>query len=390
MKSVCFLSIATHLGGAEKSLLDLVLGIKKNNYFNPIVIVAKDSGLLIDELKRKNINVIKLPLPRILLRISRSKPIISFFYLFLSTPQLFLYLLRLKKAIKSIKPSIIHTTGIKFHIIGGFVAWLVNIPVVWHLRDIIGGFTKLVLRVEQFIFSVKIIANSLATAKSFKKSMDYDSVIYNGFDPNIYFQNKNYFLHERFNIDKSMPIVGIVGVLARWKGQVEFIQMASELSIKNPQVYFAIIGGEIYDTQKKSEYKRFLFKQVNRLGLDNRFIFMGFQKNISEVLNSLSVLVHASIEPEPFGRVIVEAMACGIPVVASRSGGVTEIFEEGKMGLMVDPKDTKQMAEKVNYLLNNQTIANQLAEEGKKEFLRKFTLEKHILLMEDLFKRLAK
>ena len=102
----------------------------------------------------------------------------------------------------------------------------------------------------------------------------------------------------------------------------------------------------------------------------------GFEPKPEVAVGSLDILVHASIKPEPFGRVIVEAMASGTPVVASKSGGCVEIIENGVDGFLVEPGDTDEMAQAVETLLRNKGISDEFSKRGKEKVFREFSLEK--------------
>ena len=111
---------------------------------------------------------------------------------------------------------------------------------------------------------------------------------------------------------------------------------------------------------------------------------MGFQKDISKVMNGFDVLIHASVRPEPFGRVILEAFACEIPVVAAAAGGVLELVRDGETGLLFKPGDVLAMADQVRKIFEVPGLAARLTANAKKLFMNNFTIETHVAQVAEL------
>lgn len=365
-ETICFYNISTELGGAERSLLDLVthLEVVSNGKFRPLVLLPKSSGSLIDQLKVAKIDYSILKMPRFFMKTSRETPVVSLLFGVLSLPALLGYCWRLCRLLKASQERkeirLIHTSGIKCHLLAGILQPIHRGKVLWHLRDILRpGPIRSLLRWVRSFTGISVIANSEATRRSFDSSDKAVEVIYNGLDPQVFFPNPNQEFRSYFGVGAETPIVGIVGALARWKGQLEFIQMGIELVRKGVNARFVIVGDQIYDTSGdqgtfvKRGYKKELQDTVEQSGLNSYFHFTGFLKDSVKVMNGLDLLVHASIRPEPFGRVILEAMACGVPVVASAAGGVLELIEAGKTGLLFPPGDIQSMEQKVELILGD-------------------------------------
>jgi glycosyltransferase involved in cell wall biosynthesis len=118
------------------------------------------------------------------------------------------------------------------------------------------------------------------------------------------------------------------------------------------------------------------FVTEHRLG--KRVHFVPFQSNVAAALSDLEVLIHASLRPEPFGRVIIEAMAMRKPVIASKAGGPLEIVDDGINGFLVPPGDDAELAEKIVLLLTNPELASQLGHEAYLKTRRCHTIEQHV------------
>lgn len=201
-------------------------------------------------------------------------------------------------------------------------------------------------------------------------------MIHNGLDPKVFFPKRNRIFNQELGVAQDVPIVGIVGVLARWKGQLDFLEMASHLIGRGCKASFAIVGGEIYDTSGERGYEEELKARARELGIEKRVLFTGFRSDAAQSINALDVLVHASVRPEPFGRVIIEAMACGVPLVATAAGGVLEIVDDGESGLLAPPGNPKALGFQVERLLSEPELAQSLASAGNERFLSSFASER--------------
>lgn len=384
---ICFYAVASHLGGAERSLLELLRGLKAGQRFEPWVILP-GRGPLAKELERAGVRYEVLAMPEAFLKMSRDAPLTAIGSAVRAIPGMGVYLARLVKRIRKEKPALLHTNAIKCHALAALISPLAGVPVLWHLRDILQpGPTLAVLQgLRQAMRGrVSLVANSKATARSFGLGVP---VVHNGLDPAIFFPQRNRILKDRLGLSPEVPVVGIVGVLARWKGQIEFLRMAAELAAAGSSARFAVIGGEIYDTVGEKGFERRLKHEAERLGIADRVLFTGFVPDPAEAVNGLDVLVHASLKPEPFGRVIVEGLACGVPVVASAEGGVLEIVEQAKTALLVPAGDVKEMAAAVRRLLEDAALRERLIASGRERFLSAFTCDAYVTGIERLYSEL--
>jgi glycosyltransferase involved in cell wall biosynthesis len=136
-------------------------------------------------------------------------------------------------------------------------------------------------------------------------------------------------IHEKLGLPRDVRLIGMPAVFARWKGHEAVIEAFRSLEKDFPNVHLVFIGGSIYDTVAEREFG----EQLNALiGGAARVHALPFQPKIESVYPELDLAVHYSLRPEPFGRVILEAMASGVPVLAAREGGPLEILGMGSVG----------------------------------------------------------
>lgn len=212
-----------------------------------------------------------------------------------------------------------------------------------------------------------IVANSKATAHAFDPSGKRIPVVYNGIDPSKW--NQSVKSREKLRI-------GILGVLAPWKGQIEFLRMAKILIDQGYEAEFLVIGGEIYDTHHSDgSFTKKLKQEIERLQISKYVTLTGFIQEPREILQSLSVLVHASLKPEPFGRVIIEAMASRVPVVAAADGGIMEIIENEKSGLLYTSGNIHELSQKVIRLIKEPWLREQFIEQAYHQVIQRFTVD---------------
>ena len=165
----------------------------------------------------------------------------------------------------------------------------------------------------------------------------------------------------------TAPCFGIVGQLVEWKGHRVFLDAAQRVFLAMPHACALVVGEAPPDRRR---YRAALEEQAVRLGIYDRVKFLGFRDDVADLLRLMDVVVHASIWAEPFGRVLVEAMAMKKPVVASMAGGPLEIVEDGKTGFLVPPGDAVRLAERILGLLAAPERARQMGDAGLKAAAR--------------------
>lgn len=166
--------------------------------------------------------------------------------------------------------------------------------------------------------------------------------------------------------------VGIIGRLTPIKGHLHFVKAMAYAARSVPRLKVWIIGDA---PRSKEAYKEQVQVLVKRLGLWHCTQFLGNQRDIPAILAHLDLLVLATTSHEAFGRVIVEAQACGVPVVATRVGGVIDIIEDQKTGLLVGPGDPAGIAQSAIKIYKDIELSRTLAENAYKKVKEKYNIE---------------
>ncbi|KHG42136.1 MULTISPECIES: glycosyltransferase family 4 protein [Nostocales] len=249
------------------------------------------------------------------------------------------------------KYDLIYANTQKALVVGAVASFLARRPLVYHLHDILSleHFSKTNLRVAVNLINrcaALVIANSQASKMAFLEAggkSDLVRVVYNGFAAKNYevdeLEVRN--LREHLRLEGKF-VIGHFSRLSPWKGQHILIDALSQC----PQdVVVILVGDALFGEQ---EYVKDLHQKVAGLGLENRVNFLGFRADIPQLMTMCDLITHTSIAAEPFGRVIVEAMLCGKPVIAAEAGGAMELVEDGINGFLVTPGEPQKLAQVIH------------------------------------------
>jgi glycosyltransferase involved in cell wall biosynthesis len=179
-------------------------------------------------------------------------------------------------------------------------------------------------------------------------------------------------LRETHHIASDAVLVSLVGRLQPWKGQREFLRAAALLADRYPQAHFAIVGGAILGWE--GDYPEELRRLATELGLNGRVTFTGHTSEVPRWMAASDVVVNAS-QPEPFGLVVVEAMAAGCAVVAVATGGPRDIIEDGRCGLLCPSQAPAALRAPLELLLDDPGLRSRLGAAGRRRVEDSFSLE---------------
>ena len=180
---------------------------------------------------------------------------------------------------------------------------------------------------------------------------------------------------KKLNIDANKKIILMPGRLTEWKGQEIFIEALNDLKIKyGYKNFLAILLGS---DQGRKIYKKKLIRLIERFRLNNDVIFLEHAPSMPVAYSVSSVIVSASIEPEAFGRISVEAQSMKKPIVASDIGGSRETIVDNKTGLLFSSSDHHSLSEKLDFIFRlDDTSLNVMGNNGRKNVQKKFNVEK--------------
>ena len=179
-------------------------------------------------------------------------------------------------------------------------------------------------------------------------------------------------------------VVSNVGRLDWWKGQDVFLRALAERAPQQPDLVALVIGAA--DSSSVSQrYRHRLEGMVADLGLSERVVFTGYRTDVADLMATSDVVVHSASEPEPFGRVVVEAMLAGRPVVATGAGGVLDIIEDQATGLLVPPGDAAAMAHALEQLAQDPDRARKMGRRAQQRARERFSTDRHAAQIQRIY-----
>lgn len=354
MNKIKIIHIITSLnfGGAERLLLDLARHLDKERFEVKVATVV-GSGPLQDEFAKAGVSV----------KVFEKKSKMGFRVIW-----------QIAKYLRAEKPDIVHA-----HLFGGdtwgrLAAILARVPVIVStehntnfdegrakrlIKKVLSWKTKKIVAVSEAVRNYSIAVDHLRPSKIL--------VIPNGIETEKFaaVAGKNF---------SNPPIIAVVGRLEEQKGH-KYLFEALNLIKTIPWILWVVGNGSL---------KNQLEQLAKDLSLRERIIFLGARRNIAEILSQIDIFVLPSLW-EGLGLAVLEAAAAGKPVVASRVGGIPEIIEDGVTGLLVRPKDVKNLADGLEHVLLGEGEAHEMGERAREVVREKFDIEKMVKTYKKLY-----
>lgn len=270
-------------------------------------------------------------------------------------------------------------------------AKLANIPQVCHIRTLkpLSTFDRyLASSVDRFIYMSKAIEDLYLHAGIPPRK---GQVIYDGFDTREHEINDFRYCNSvraEFGLTEKEWLISNIGRLDNWKGQDYFIEAIAKVVKLYPNIKALLVGAPDYNTPWNRLYYQKLQQMVKDLELFDNVFFTGYRSDISKIMADSDVIVHSSSQPEPFGRVIVEAMLTKRPVIATAAGGVLDIIEDQVTGILVPPKNVEAMTEMILRLIYNHEEAEIMAKKAFTSAKERFSVEKNIISITQVYRQL--
>jgi len=265
----------------------------------------------------------------------------------------------------------------------------IGVPVIVYERGFI-NYSKADISLTDSIHA------SIAVSRAVYKNMNYyqyrnaSSVIYDGLPVDQILGHNVSEIEKikwKWSIPRNSIVIGIIGNIREWKGQEYFVKAFLLLSKKYYNMYALVVGG--YGIEDEQYLKRLENLAVDSVARE-RLIYTGYREDISDLLRIMDVFVHASIRPEPFGMVILEAMLQKVPVIASNIGGPVEILMNGECGILVPPQNEAAIANAIEKYLNNPSFRNEMVDNAFKRMIKDFDLRKTVKQTEEIFQGICR
>jgi len=382
---IVFLNPCGQMGGAEICLMDMFMSIRSAEPDWRLSLVLGEDGPLADHAKAAGVEVIVAPFPRPLARLGDSGGgrIRALWASLKAAASTVRYASTLTRTLAKLNPNVIHTNGFKMHVLGVW-ARPTNKPVIWHIHDYVST-RPLMKRLLRFHAGrcQAVIANSQSVASDVRNVCGptlKTVCIYNAVDLKRYCPTESEPRRGQANLDSlaglARPVegtvrIGLVATMAHWKGHEVFLRALARLPEDVPYRAY-VIGGAIYQTENSQATVDSLRNLARALGVAEKTGFTGYVAEPETAIQSLDILVHASTQPEPFGRVIAEGMACGRAVICSAAGGAAELITDGQDALAHSPGDDEGLAALLTALTRDPELRGRLGRAGRITAERRF------------------
>ncbi len=367
-RRILYIHGISKIGGAEKDLLNLLEHIDRQQW-DPIVVCPPDGPLL------ERVEQLKVPVyPTKLPSWRKLKDLLDIPFVVWS----------LMKIIREHRIDLVHVNDYWWGPIADIACKLTKLPCVVHIRQEIEP-----RRVKQYRLRgpEKLIAVSRRIRHvALETGVDPSriAVVYSGLDtvrPINPSEDKR--VRSQYGITPNQLVIGTVANLFPRKGYEYLIQALAEINQRKPGIHCLIVGegDEIYRSR--------LLDMVQKNGLEKVVTFAGFQQDVPSYIAAMDVFVLPSVM-EGFGIVLLEAMAMGKPIIATTVGGIPEIVEDQTTGILVPPKDSSAIAQKIIYLLENPSVREKLGQAGRARVLERFSVQRMASQLQDIYGELMK
>jgi len=374
------------LGGAERSLLSLVEQLDQKRY--ELHAVLFEDGRFATLLRGAHVDVAIARLG-VIARTRNPLKLLLYAAYFVHG------VLALAWRIRRRRIDIVHVNKNTLALHAIPAARLARAASVWHVRNRARNFGRigawLVRRCDRLIFVSESIAEPFRHA--FPEASSKMVVIHEGIEASLYAgRGMGAKFREEVGARNRERLVGTVGRITPWKGEDVFLRAAAVVAKQHADARFLVVGDCVSSRAERAAdeaYRERLHALAAELGIAHKVHFTGYRDDVAAAMNALDVFVLPSHD-EPFGLVVLEAMAAGRPVVATAAGGVPEIVRDGREALLVAAGDAEAMAQAIDRLLSDAELAARLGRAATERVAAEFPLWRHTARVREVYEGLAK
>ncbi|MBQ9430171.1 MAG: glycosyltransferase family 4 protein [Kiritimatiellae bacterium] len=371
---ILWIETISDLGGAQCSLYEACTRLAANPKIE--LAVALPRGELADRLKTAGVKTFE---------INAIRPRLKGFGLFGMLANLFQSTAPLKRAIFKFSPDIIHANSTIAHL--ATAPLVKDIPMILHLRDIRVP-RQLFRKIADHSAAIVCVSEEVEHFIARILPMRYFSKVQkiaNGIDTERFVPGDKAAAREKFKLPQNVPIIGMAAHLIPWKRHHVFVRAAALILEKFPDAHF-VIAGRLMRRENRNVEKS-LQGLIGKLELTDRVHWITDCNDLEHLYPAFDLLIHPAIG-EPFGRVVCEAMACGIPVVAAIPGGPEEIINDGANGILVEDGRSPDLANAAIRLLENPDKLTALAAKARPAVLKRFDRSRVATELADLYEKI--
>jgi glycosyltransferase involved in cell wall biosynthesis len=384
-RRILYVNHTGKVSGAERVLLDMLRGLDRTQYEAVAMCPAEGDlkGLILAE------GVPCSTIPTLQARFTwRPDRLVEY------AKSMWSVVRTIRAEVEALDPDFIHANTVRAGIAVTLATAFTGRIVIWHVHDSLPQhpLTTCIRMLAAISRRTRLIAVSHSTARAFAGTHDFAgrlSVIHNGVDLSRFplkVAGRATLKRELGLVDEDYLVCAVGQICAR-KGLRELVEAFASIYTDAPRMHLAIVGKTVFAHEEA--YRDDLKNDVNRLEMAQRVHFTGERRDIANVLQSADLLVLNSLD-EPFGLVLVEAMSCGTPVLASRVGGIPEIVTHGETGWLVDKLDTAALAARLADLYAHRELLGSITARANKEVCPRFSLQSFLSHLHSFYAKIPR
>ncbi len=372
MKRILYLHAGAEMYGADKVLLELIKGLDKQEFEAHVILPNK--GVLVEALRQVGAKVEVIEYPILRRKYFNPKGMIDYIRSYHR------YAKRIATYAKQHQIDLVHnnTTAV---LEGIYLKQKLKLPLLWHVHEIIvrpkfvSDFINMLMGryADRIITVSEAVANHVLASRFVNK--EQISVIYNGVDNATYYPKDNQSIREQFGIDQTFMVIGMIGRVNAWKGQNDFLDAVIPILEGNSNIV-AFLAGSAFEGEEWRVQE--LDARIASLPVAEQIKRIDYYANTNELYNMIDIFVLPSTNPDPLPTVVLEAMACGKPIVGYRHGGVCEMVEEDINGLLAKPNDSEALSRLIQNLIDNPEKISEFGQASMKRQKEMFSLESYV------------
>lgn len=301
--------------------------------------------------------------------------------------------IKLARLVHQLDPDLVHSNSL-FCLYGGFAAKLAGKPHLWHVREMAPAVPVLTVAFAGMVrfLSTTILAMSDTCVDALYKRWPPQTIVMpDALDAEAFRRPlMTGRLRRDLGIADGVPIIGFAARLDPWKGCHVFLKACARVVVRYPHAIFLVSGGSPAGLES---YAEDLKRTVITLGLEKSVRFLGWRyrmADMADVMDGFDIFCHTSVTPEPFGLVLLEAMAVETPVISVKAGGPLSIIEDGVSGVLVQPDDEAALADAICMLLDNPDQASEIGIAGRLRQEARFSIPAFVTNLSSLYDRILK
>jgi glycosyltransferase involved in cell wall biosynthesis len=277
------------------------------------------------------------------------------------------------------RPALVYlANGVRANLDGVIAGALCRVPIVCHEKAL-GSLGPLERLASRWIDACVCMTDEIAAhCRAHRLRPRRLTTIYDGIDTSRFAPGGGAAIRREFGIPAGAPLAGIVGHIQDWKGQHLVVEAVARARRRFPELRCLIVGGV---HRRGIAYAARLRERIAAPDLAGHVVLTGARADVPACLDAMDVALHASVVPEPFGRVLIEAMALGRPVIAPREGGPLAVVVDGETGLLVPPRDPDALADALEILLADPARRDAMGRAGRARVAAVFDIRHHVVAM---------